>query len=414
MPLALFALAVSAFGIGTTEFVMMGLLPQVAEDLGTSVPTAGHLVSAYAIGVVVGAPLLTALGSRIPRKRMLLLLMALFTVGNLASALAPGFGWLVAGRVLAGLPHGAFFGLGAVVAARLVREGRQARAVATMFLGLTVANILGVPAATLLGQHLGWRATFLVVSAIGLLAMVALARLVPPITADGHRGLGREVRALGRPQVLLGLLTAVFGFAGVFAVYSYLASMTTEVMGFGDSTVTLVLALFGLGMTGGALAAGPLTDRALRPTLYGSLAALVLALVAFRFTVHVPWLALVTVVVLGAVGFMTTTPLQMLVMNKAKDAPTLASASNHSAFNLANAGGAWAGGTAVAAGWGWASPTLVGAALTAVGLTIAAVAGLLDRRTPEGASRVVAGSPLAAAEEVGAEVSRPGSPASGS
>ncbi|MEU7698405.1 MFS transporter [Streptomyces sp. NPDC015492] len=412
MPLALLALAVSAFGIGTTEFVMMGLLPQVADDLGTSVPTAGHLVSAYAIGVVVGAPLLTALGSRIPRKRMLLLLMALFTVGNLASALAPGFGWLVAGRVLAGLPHGAFFGLGAVVAARLVREGRQARAVATMFLGLTVANILGVPAATLLGQHLGWRATFLVVSAVGLVAVAALARLVPHVPVDERQSLGREVRALRRPQVLLGLLTAVFGFAGVFAVYSYLASMTTEVMGFGDSTVTVVLALFGLGMTGGALAAGPLTDRALRPTLYGSLAALVLALVAFRFTVHVPWLALVTVVVLGAVGFMTTTPLQMLVMNKAKDAPTLASASNHSAFNLANAGGAWAGGTAVAAGWGWTSPTLVGAGLTVVGLAIAAVAGLLDRDrgTGEGASRVVAQSPLATADR---RIS-PSSPASGS
>ncbi|MGW8351074.1 MFS transporter [Streptomyces wedmorensis] len=412
MPLALLALAVSAFGIGTTEFVMMGLLPQVADDLGTSVPTAGHLVSAYAIGVVVGAPLLTALGSRIPRKRMLLLLMALFTVGNLASALAPGFGWLVAGRVLAGLPHGAFFGLGAVVAARLVREDRQARAVATMFLGLTVANILGVPAATLLGQHLGWRATFLVVSVIGLLAMAALARLVPHVPVDERQGLGRELRALGRPQVLLGLLTAVFGFAGVFAVYSYLASMTTEVMGFGDSTVTIVLALFGLGMTGGALAAGPLTDRALRPTLYGSLTALVLALVAFRFTVHVPWLALVTVVVLGAVGFMTTTPLQMLVMNKAKDAPTLASASNHSAFNLANAGGAWAGGAAVAAGWGWTSPALVGAGLTVVGLVIAAVAGLLDRTgTGKGASRVVAGSPLTAD---GPAVSRSSSPASGS
>ncbi|MGW2303457.1 MFS transporter [Streptomyces sp. NPDC001809] len=410
MPLALLALAVSAFGIGTTEFVMMGLLPQVADDLGTSVPTAGHLVSAYAIGVVVGAPLLTALGSRTPRKRMLLLLMALFTVGNLASALAPGFGWLIAGRVLAGLPHGAFFGLGAVVAARLVREGRQARAVATMFLGLTVANILGVPAATLLGQHLGWRATFLVVSAVGLLAIAALARLVPHVPVDERQSLGREVRALGRPQVLLGLLTAVFGFAGVFAVYSYLASMTTEVMGFGDSTVTIVLALFGLGMTGGALAAGPLTDRALRPTLYGSLAALVLALVAFRFTVHVPWLALVTVVVLGAVGFMTTTPLQMLVMNKAKDAPTLASASNHSAFNLANAGGAWAGGAAVAAGWGWTSPALVGAGLTVVGLVIAAVAGLLDRGTGEGASRVVAQSPLATADR---QVS-PSSPASGS
>ncbi|MFC9705738.1 MFS transporter [Streptomyces sp. NPDC056943] len=424
MPLALLALAVSAFGIGTTEFVMMGLLPNVADDLGTSVPTAGYLVSAYAIGVVVGAPLLTALGSRIPRKRMLLLLMALFVVGNLASALAPGFGWLVAGRVLAGLPHGAFFGVGAVVAARLVPEDRQARAVATMFLGLTVANILGVPAATLLGQHLGWRATFLVVTVIGLVAMAALARLVPHVPVDERQGLGREIRALGRPQVLLGLLTAVFGFAGVFAVYSYLASMTTEVMGFAESTVTVVLALFGLGMTGGALAAGPLTDRALRPTLYGSLAALVLTLVAFRFTVHVPWLALVTVVVLGAVGFMTTTPLQMLVMRKAKDAPTLASASNHSAFNLANAGGAWAGGAAVAAGWGWTSPALVGAGLTVVGLAIAAVAGLLDRAgTAEGASRVVAGSPqesaatdrAATADGEVAEVSgTSASPASGS
>ncbi|MFB7372283.1 MFS transporter [Streptomyces sp. NPDC056222] len=414
MPLALLALAVSAFGIGTTEFVMMGLLPNVADDLGTSVPTAGHLVSAYAIGVVIGAPLLTALGSRVPRKKMLLLLMALFVVGNLASALAPGFGWLIGGRVLAGLPHGAFFGVGAVVAARLVREDRQARAVATMFLGLTVANILGVPAATLLGQHLGWRATFLVVTVIGLLAMVALARLVPYVPVDERQSLGREMRALGRPQVLLGLLTAVFGFAGVFAVYSYLASMTTEVMGFGQSSVTLVLALFGIGMTAGALAAGPLTDRALRPTLYGSLGALALVLVAFRFTIHVPWLALVTVVVLGAVGFMTTTPLQMLVMNKAKDAPTLASASNHSAFNLANAGGAWAGGAAVAAGWGWTSPTLVGAGLAVVGLAIAAVAGLLDRtRTAEGASRVVAGS-AQAAEGHEPAVSGSSSPASGS
>ncbi|WP_309052487.1 MFS transporter [Streptomyces sp.] len=412
MPLALLALAVSAFGIGTTEFVMMGLLPNVADDLGTSVPTAGHLVSAYALGVVAGAPLLTALGSRVPRKRMLLLLMALFIVGNLASALAPGFGWLLAGRVLAGLPHGAFFGVGAVVAARLVREDRQARAVATMFLGLTVANILGVPAATLLGQHLGWRATFLVVAVIGLVALAALARLVPYVPVDERQGLGRELRALRRPQVLLGLLTAVFGFAGVFAVYSYLASMTTEVMGFGESTVTVVLALFGIGMTGGALAAGPLTDRAPRPTLYGSLAALALTLVAFRFTVHVPWLALVTVVVLGAVGFMTTTPLQMLVMNKAKDAPTLASASNHSAFNLANAGGAWAGGAAIAAGWGWTSPALVGAVLAAVGLAIAVLAGVLDRGpaasgTEGEASRVVTGSPLVDAEPEAAPTPSP-------
>lgn len=349
MPLALLALAVSAFGIGTTEFVMMGLLPNVADDLGTSVPTAGYLVSAYAIGVVVGAPLLTGLGSRIPRKRMLLLLMAVFTVGNLASAFAPDFGWLLVSRFLAGLPHGAFFGVGAVVAARLVPDGRQARAVATMFLGLTVANIVGVPAATLLGQHLGWRATFMVVAVIGLGAMAALARLVPQIPVEAHQNVRRELSALGNRQVMLGLLTAVLGFAGVFAVYSYLSSMTTEAMGFGESSVTLVLALFGIGMTLGALAAGPLTDRALRPTLYGSLGALAVVLVVFPFTVHVHWAALVMVVLLGGIGFMTTTPLQMLVMNKAKDAPTLASASNHSAFNLANAGGAWLGGVAIAA-----------------------------------------------------------------
>lgn len=410
MPMALLALALSAFGIGTTEFVMMGLLPEVAGDLGTSVPTAGYLVSAYALGVVVGAPLLTAFGSRVPRKRMLLLLMALFTVGNLASALAPGFATLLAGRVLAGLPHGAFFGVGAVVAARLVAENRQARAVATMFLGLTVANIVGVPAATALGQHLGWRATFLVVTAIGLVSMAALARLIPAGEPETHRGIGRELRALGDRQVLLGLLTAVFGFAGVFAVYSYLASMTTEAMGFGESAVTLVLALFGIGMTLGALAAGPLTDRALRPTLYGSLAALAVVLTVFPFAVRIPWLALVTVVVLGAVGFLTTTPLQMLVMRKAQDAPTLASASNHSAFNLANAGGAWLGGVAIAAGWGWTSPAFVGAGLTVVGLAVAVVAGLLDRgRTAKGASRLVAGSPLGAEQPVS-----PSSRASGS
>ncbi|MGW2842754.1 MFS transporter [Streptomyces sp. NPDC001493] len=389
MPLALLALAVSAFGIGTTEFVMMGLLPNVADDLGTSVPTAGYLVSAYAIGVVLGAPLLTALGSRIPRKRMLLLLMSLFVLGNAASAFAPGFGWLVAGRLIAGLPHGAFFGVGAVVAARLVPEGRQARAVARMFLGLTVANIVGVPAATLLGQHLGWRATFVVVAVIGLLSLAALARLIPRIPVAEHQDVRHELRALGNRQVILGLLTAVFGFGGVFAVYSYLSSMTTEAMGFGESSVTLVLALFGIGMTLGALAAGPLTDRALRPTLFGSLGALTVVLLVFPLTVHVQWLALVMVVLLGAVGFMTTTPLQMLVMRKAKDAPTLASASNHSAFNLANAGGAWLGGAAISAGWGWTSPAPVGAALAVVGLGIAVTATVLDRdRDP---SRVVAG-----------------------
>ncbi|KUL38752.1 MFS transporter [Streptomyces sp. NRRL F-4489] len=413
MPLALLALAISAFGIGTTEFVMMGLLPDVADALGTSVPTAGYLVSAYALGVVIGAPLLTALGSRVPRKRMLVALMAVFTVGNLASALAPNFGLLVAGRLLAGLPHGAFFGVGAVVAARLVREGRQARAVATMFLGLTIANIVGVPAATLLGQRLGWRATFLVVAAIGLVAMAALARLVPPLPAGPDTGgLRGELRALGDRQVLLGLLTTVFGFAGIFAVYSYLASAMTEVTGFSAGAVPVVLALFGIGMTLGALAAGPLTDRALRPTLYGSLGALAVVLAVFPFAAHLKWAALVTVVLIGAVGFLTTTPLQMLVMDKARRAPTLAAAANQSAFNLANAGGAWIGGLVLAAGWGWTSPAAAGAVLAAAGLAVALLAGLLDRGSRDDTTRIVArGDGEPAAAPAGA-VSRP--PASGS
>ena len=395
MPLALLALAVSAFGIGTTEFVMMGLLPNVATDLAVPIPTAGWLVSAYAIGVVAGAPLLTALGSRLPRRRMLIALMGLFTLGNLASALAPGFDTLLAARFLAGLPHGAFFGVGSVVAARLAGERRGARAVATMFLGLTIANILGVPAATLLGQHLGWRATFAVVTVIGLLAMAAIRVLVPHLPAEARVGLRREAGALRDRQVQLGLLTTVFGFAGVFAVYSYLASMLTRVTGLSASMVTVVLALFGVGMTLGALVAGPLTDRAPRPTLYTALAGLAAVLAVFPFAAQDRATALAAVVLLGLVGFATTTPLQMMVMNRARHAPTLASASNQAAFNLANAGGAWAGGLAIASGWGWTSPAWVAAALALTGLLIAVLAGRLDRGTPGTSRLIAAGGPRA-------------------
>jgi DHA1 family inner membrane transport protein len=369
----------------------MGLLPNVASDLDTSVPTAGHLVSAYALGVVVGAPLLTGLGARVPRKRMLLMMMGVFTVGNLASALAPTYGALLAGRFLAGLPHGAFFGIGSVVASRLVEENRRARAVAAMFLGLTIANIVGVPAATFAGQHLGWRVTFMLVSVIGLLALALLGLLVPRLPAEEHTGIAHEVRALREPQVLLGLITAIFGFGGVFAVYSYLASMMTQVTGYADSSVSFLLALFGIGMTLGTFIAGPLTDRALRPTLYGSLGALAVVLVAFPYAAHSKAMAPVAVVVFGAVGFLTTTPLQILVMTRARHAPTLATASSHSAFNIANAGGAWLGGAAIAAGWGWTSPALVGAVLAVAGLGIATTAGFLDRRAPRPASQVVVG-----------------------
>ncbi|MEU9918486.1 MFS transporter [Streptomyces sp. NPDC051001] len=379
MPLALLALAVVAFGIGTTEFATMGLLPQIADGIGVSVPQAGNIVSAYALGVVVGAPVLTGIGARIPHKRLLLLLSGLFVIGNVASALAPDFGLLFAARFLAGLPHGALFGVGAVVASRLVAPDRAARAVSKMFLGLTVANIVGVPAGTALGQQLGWRSAYVAVAVIGLVALAALAVFVPHQPRGEHSGVGRELRAMGNKQVVIGLATAVVGFGGFFAVYSYLVPMLTNVTGLSDSSTTLVLALYGVGMTLGTLVAGPLTDRALRPTLYAGLALLASALVVFYFAVHSTVPALVTITLIGAMGALITTPVQMLLMAKAKDAPTMAAASNHSAFNLANAGGAWLGGLAISAGWGWTSPALVGAALGVAGLGLAFMGGVMDR-----------------------------------
>ncbi|MFE5191548.1 MFS transporter [Streptomyces sp. NPDC056628] len=380
MPLALLALAVVAFGIGTTEFATMGLLPQIADGVGVSVPQAGNVVSAYALGVVVGAPLLTGIGARVPHKRLLLWLSGLFVVGNIASAFAPDFGLLFAARFLAGLPHGALFGVGAVVASRLVAPDRAARAVSKMFLGLTVANIVGVPAGTALGQQLGWRAAYGAVAVIGVVALVALALFVPHQPRGRQSGIGHELRAMGNRQVAIGLATAVIGFGGFFAVYSYLVPMLTNLSGFSDSSTTLVLALYGVGMTLGTLVAGPLTDRALRPTMYGGLALLAAGLVVFYFAVHSTVGALITITFIGAMGSLITTPVQMLLMAKAKNAPTMAAASNHSAFNLANAGGAWLGGLAISAGWGWASPSLVGAALAVAGLGLAVAGGVMDRR----------------------------------
>ncbi|WP_369822195.1 MFS transporter [Saccharomonospora sp. CUA-673] len=339
MALALCALALGAFAIGTTEFVIMGLLPQVAGGLDVSVATAGNLISAYALGVVVGAPLLAALATRVGRKQALLLFLALFVVGNIATVFAPGYAGVFAARVIAGLPHGAYLGAASLVAAQLADPSRQATAVARVLMGLTVANIVGVPAGTFLGQILGWQAAFLVVAVLGLLAVAGVAAFVPALPKPAGGGLRGEVRAMGRQQVVLGLTTAVFGFAGVFAVYSYISPMLTELAGMGESAVPVVLALFGVGMTAGSLIVGPLADRALRPTIYGALAALAVVLAVFWFAINSPWSAVIMAVVLGAVGFGVTAPLQVLIMRKAGNAPTLAAASNHSAFNLANAGG---------------------------------------------------------------------------
>ncbi|MFF1447076.1 MFS transporter [Streptomyces sp. NPDC058274] len=385
MPLALLALAVGAFGIGTTEFVMMGLLPDVADDLHVSIPVAGHLVSAYALGVVIGAPLLAAVTARLSRRKVLIALMGLFVLGNALSAFAPDYHWLLAARFLSGLPHGAFFGVGAVVATNLVAPERKARSVSLMFLGLTVANIAGVPVATLMGQHLGWRATFLGVSAIGVAAIAALALLIPHdhthAPAGGLRG---ELAALRSLPVWLALGTTVAGFGALFSAYSYITPMLTDAAGYADGSVTLLLALFGVGATAGNLLGGRLADHSLRGTLFGGLVSLVVVLALFPVLMTAQWSAAVGVTLLGMAAFITGSPLQLMVMEKAAAAPSLASSANQAAFNLANAGGAWIGGLALAAGFGATSPAVAGAVLAVLGIAVAGTAYVVDRRRAAG------------------------------
>jgi DHA1 family inner membrane transport protein len=381
MPAALLALAISAFGIGTTEFVIMGLLPEVANDFGVSIPSAGLLISGYALGVVVGAPLLTALGSRIPRKTVLVSLMVLFIAGNVISAIAPSYGLLMTGRIVAALSHGAFFGVGSVVAASLVAPAKQASAIAMMFTGLTVANVLGVPAGTALGQALGWRSTFWAVTVLGVIGLIGILTLVPRQTVVlGNGGLRSELAVFRDVQVWLALAMTALGFAGVFASFTYIAPMMTEVAGFSPGAVTWLLVLFGGGLFVGNLLGGRAADKSLMPSLYVILSALTVVLLLFVFTAHWQLPAALTIVVFGAAGFATVAPLQARVMQKATGAPALASAANIAAFNLGNAGGAWLGGMAIEHNLGYTAPNWIGASLAASGLAVAVLSGHLDRR----------------------------------
>ncbi|ETK33702.1 MFS transporter [Microbispora sp. ATCC PTA-5024] len=388
MPLALLALANGAFGIGTTEFVIMGLLPQVAAEFGVSVPTAGLLVTGYALGVVVGALPMTVLGTRLSRKRMLMLLMALFVAGNLVSATAPAFEVMLAGRVIASLAHGAFFGIGSVVAAELVAPEKKAGAIATMFTGLTVANVVGVPLGTLVGQTAGWRVTFAIVAALGVAGLAGIALLVPELPRPEGVRLRHELAAFRNAQVLLAMAMTVLGFGGVFAAVTYIAPMATGVTGFAESSVTWLLVLFGLGMVAGNLIGGRLADRALMPMLFASLGALALVLAAFTVTAHGKAAAAVTVALIGALGFATVPPLQKRVLDQAQGAPTLASAVNIGAFNLGNALSAWLGGLVIAAGFGYTAPNWVGAALAASALLLAVLSAALERRPAASAPAV--------------------------
>lgn len=381
MPAGLIALALGGFGIGLTEFVIAGLLPEVAADFHVDEAAAGWLISGYALAVVVGALGLTAAATRIPRKAALIGLMVLFIAGNLLSAVAPDYRVMLAGRVLAALCHGAFFGIGSVVAASLVAPERQARAIAIMFTGLTAANVLGVPFGTLLGQALGWRSTFWAITAIGVLALIGVALLVPRTAGEGSSaGLRGELSAFRSGQVWLSLVATVLGFGGMFGAFTYIAYTLTGVSGFPSAAVPWLLILFGLGLFAGNWVGGRLADRSIDGTLLWLLSALAVVLVVFALVAGMPVGAVIALVLMGAFGFATVPALQLRVLSYASHAPTLASGANIAAFNLGNALGAWIGGLTIAAGLGYRSPLWVGAAMTVGAVVVVAFAALAVRR----------------------------------
>lgn len=378
MPIPLIALALSAFAIGTTEFVIMGMLPDVARDLSVSIPSAGLLVTGYALGVAVGAPLLAVLTSKLSRKTALQLLMVVFIIGNVLCAIAPGYGLLMAARVVTSFAHGSFFGIGAVVAASLVSDDKRASAIALMFTGLTLANVIGVPLGTLIGQELGWRASFWVVSALGVISLAGITAWLPNRHDVAPAGLAHEIRVLGNVRVLLALAMTVLGFGGVFVVFTYIAPILEQVTGVSPHGVTMVLVLFGVGLTLGNMIGGKLADRALMPSLIAILFVLAVIMGVFTKTSHHLIPAIVTIFVWGVAAFATVPPLQMRVVETAKAAPNLASTLNIGAFNLGNAGGAWLGGVVLEHGHPLSSLPWAAAAVALAAIAVTAIAMRMD------------------------------------
>ena len=364
----LLSLSVGAFGIGTTEFAPMGLLPVIAEDLHVSIPHAGLLVSGYAIGVLVGAPLLTLTTGRLGRKTLLIAMMGLFTLGNALSAIAPGYGVLLAARIVTSFCHGAYFGVGSVVAASLVERGRGASAVAAMFMGLTIANIGGVPLATFVGQHLGWRTAFGGIAGLGLIAMIALQLALPAIPSPEREDRAVALAVMQRPAVLVALGTTVLGSAAMFTVFTYIAPILTEVTHVSQGFVTAALVIYGIGLTIGNYLGGRFADLALRNTLIVTLAALVALLLLFAATMHSPVPALATIFAWGVATFALVPALQSRLMQVASEAASLASAINIGAFNLGNAIGAAVGGAVIGARLGYPLVAVAGAAMAVGGL----------------------------------------------
>jgi len=379
MPLSLLALAVAAFAIGTTEFVVMGLLPDVARDLTVTIPSAGLLVTGYALGVVIGAPLLAIVTARLPRKPTLVGLMALFIAGNVLCALSPSYGLLMGARVVTAFCHAAFFGIGSVVAADLVPRHKRAQAIALMFAGLTLANVLGVPAGTAFGQWLGWRATFWAVAGIGIAALVALIALVPGRLPMKAGGILAEFRVMGDGQVILAMLISVLCSASLFSVFTYISPLLGEVTGLSSGAITGALLLFGVGLTAGNMLGGKLADWRLMPSLIGTLLVLIAVLFVFIPVSPHPAPTLVLLVVWGVLAFALVPLLQLRVVDTAAAAPNLASTLNQGAFNLGNAAGAWIGAVAITHGMAYQSLPLVAVSLAGGALALSLLSALLER-----------------------------------
>lgn len=381
MPIALWALAIGAFGIGTTEFIIAGLLPVIAQEFSVSIPVAGNLATAYALGVFVGAPALIILGARVPRKAMLIFLMLLFVAGNIITAMAPTLSIAIAGRVVTSMTHGAFFGIGSIIAADMVAPSKRVQAISFMFMGLTVATLIGVPVGTWIGQHFSWRVAFGVISLIGIVTVISVAALIPHQPRPENHNFGHEFNAFKNLNVLLAMGITILGPGAFFTSITYIAPMMTELAGYSHTGITWLMVIFGLGLFVGNQLGGRYADRALMPMLYVTLAAQAVVLFIFNYVAHSQIMSAISIFLMAAFGFATVSPIQKLVMDKASaaGAPTLASAVNIGLFNLGNAVGAWLGGLVIAAGFGLQSPNWAGGCLSVGALVLAVISGLTDK-----------------------------------
>jgi DHA1 family inner membrane transport protein len=385
---AIIALGMGGFAIGTTEFVTMGVLPQLADGVGVSIPVAGRVISAYALGVVVGAPLIAFFGAKLPRRGLLLGLMVAYALFNAASALAPSYGALMIARFLDGLPHGGYFGVASLVAASMVAPERRGRAIALVLMGLPIANVVGVPAATWLGQTLGWRSSYWVVTGLALLTIVLVVAFVPQCPGNPEATGRRELQALRRPQVWFAMVAGAVGFGGMFALFSYVAPMVTRAGHLGQGAVPVFLLALGLGMVFGNWVAGRLVDWSLKRSLLGAPVGLAVSLLLVWLLVPYGFAALPAVFLVTTIGSVLALGLMIRLIDAAGHAQTLGAAMSHGSLNIGNALGAWLGGVTIAVGLGYRSPLLIGAVLSLGGFVVLVVGFALDRPAPAHSSAV--------------------------